>query len=93
MQEDKLQTFLLKLGSTPQLSLRYFIAGLLLFLLGLTCIYLGPGLHIWFQLLGLVLLALALTLAARGYIGILANRLAFFRHNAAKTKQKYRHIK
>jgi len=93
MQEDKLQKILLKLGSTPQQSLRYFLSGLALFVVGVACIYIGPSLHIWLQVIGLFLLACALILAARGYLGILANRLAFFRHNAAKNRQKYRHIK
>jgi len=92
-QEDKLQTLLLKFGSSPKQSVRWFVAGLMCFLIGLIAIYLGPVIHIWLQLAGLIFMAVALLLAARGYIGILANRLAFFRHNAAKNKAKYKHIK
>ena len=93
MKEDRLQSFLLKFGSTPQQSLRYFIIGLVLFVLGVVFIYLGPVLHIWLQVLGLVILLFASAFAMRGYLGILANRLAFFRHQAAKNRQKYKHIK
>ena len=92
-QQDKLQSLLLRFGSTPKQSVRWFVSGLFCFVLGVVLIYLGPALHIWLQLLGLILVALALLLAGRGYIGILANRLAFFRHNAAKNREKYKHIK
>ena len=93
MKDDPIQAILLKFGSTPKQSLRHFISGLVLFVLGAICIYLGPILHIWLQVLGLALLVIATAFAARGYLGILANRLAFFRHQAAKNRQKYKHIK
>ena len=91
-QGDRIQALLLKFGSTPKQSIRWFITGLFCFLLGVICIYLGPVVHIWLQVIGLGLIAIAILFAARGYVGILANRLAFFRHNAAKNRQRYKHL-
>lgn len=91
--EDKLQRILLKLGSDPKRSSKWFFLGLLLFLAALILIYLGAATYPLLQLVGLLLMVLACASALRGYIGILANRLAYFRHNAAKNRQKYKHLK
>jgi len=62
------------LGQDPQRSLTIFLRGLGLFALGLLFIALGYFYHPLWQLLGLVVLALACILAVWGYVGIFANR-------------------
>lgn len=93
MKNDKLQKTLLKLGSEPQLSLRRFFIGLALFAVSICLIYFGVTHSHWFQIIGLGLMGFAFVLALYGYLGILSNRLAAFRHHSYKNRQKYRHIK
>lgn len=92
MDSDKLQNWLLKYGSTPQRSVKLFIAGLLQFFAGLILIYLALSTVIWLQVLGILILVSGVAFALRGYLGILANRLAFFRHQSYQNRQKYKHL-
>lgn len=93
MAHDKLQQFLLKKGENPQRSVKQFFIGLVLFLIGTGLLYLGIDLHYSVQVVGLTLISLALLIAAGGYIGIVSNRIAFFRHEAFKNKQRFKNIK
>ena len=93
MAHDKLQDFLLKQGSNPQKSVRTFSIGLLAFLLSIGLLYLGIDTHHWVQIVALVIMVIAIALAVKGYIGIVSNRIAFFRHQAYKNREKFRNIK
>ena len=93
MAHDKLQQFLLKKGGQPQRSVRQFIIGLVLFVLGISLLYLGIDLHYMVQVVGLTLITIALFISANGYIGIVANRLAYFRHQAYKNRQRFKNLK
>ncbi|MGJ8485697.1 hypothetical protein [Pseudoalteromonas sp. PAR1] len=71
-----LKKWVFRLGSDPKLSLKRFLRGLALFVLAVIFIaigYYGPA---FFQLIGLVVLAIALFFAGWGYLGIFANRFA-----------------
>jgi hypothetical protein len=69
-----MNNLLAKLGQDPKRSLSLFLRGLGLFALGLMFIALGYFYdHLW-QIIGLVILAIACALAVWGYIGIFANR-------------------
>lgn len=71
-----LKPWVFRLGSDPKLSLKRFLRGLALFVLAVIFIaigYYGPAI---FQLVGLVILAVALFYAFWGYLGIFANRFA-----------------
>ncbi len=64
-----------KLGQDPQRSMKRFLSGLGLFVIGLALIFLGIyQSHIW-QIIGLVILACGCLFAIYGYIGMFANRL------------------
>lgn len=64
-----------KLGQDPQRSMKRFLSGLGLFVIGLALIFLGLyQSHIW-QIIGLVILACGCLFAIYGYIGMFANRL------------------
>lgn len=93
MAQDKLQDFLLKQGSNPQKSVRTFVTGLVLFLISIGLLYLGISTHHYVQIVALTILVIALALSVKGYVGIISNRIAFFRHQAHKNKQKYKNIK
>lgn len=69
-----MNNLLAKLGQNPKRSLSIFLRGLGLFILGLFFIWLGYFNHHLWQILGIVLLALACVIAAWGYLGIFANR-------------------
>lgn len=90
---DKLQRILVRLGENPKRSVRFFIAGALLFFLGLMIVYVGSAQWVWVQIPGVLLMVIGFVIAARGYVGIFANRVAFFRHQAKLNKEKYKHIK
>lgn len=93
MPTDKLQKFLVKQGSNPQLSVQQFFIGLVLFVIGVALVYLGINLPPFVQILGISVICIAFIFAVRGYIGIISNRIAFFRHQAKLNKEKYKHIK
>ncbi|OUR60728.1 hypothetical protein A9Q74_12225 [Colwellia sp. 39_35_sub15_T18] len=69
-----MNNLLAKLGQDPQRSLSLFLRGLGLFAFGLMFIALGYFYHHLWQVIGLVILAVACAIAAWGYIGIFANR-------------------
>ena len=93
MAHDKLQRFLLKKGNNPERSVKQFFIGLVMFIIGTSLLYLGINLHYSVQVIGLTLISLALLIAAGGYIGIISNRIAFFRHQTFKNKQRFKDIK
>lgn len=93
MAHDKLQDFLLKQGSNPQKSVRTFVTGLVLFMISIGLLYLGIGTHHYVQIVALMILVIALALSVKGYVGIISNRIAFFRHQAHKNRQKYKNTK
>jgi hypothetical protein len=65
-----------RLGSNPQKSWSSFKLGLVIFTLGAICILLGAQFTYLFQLPGFILLPIGIFFAAKGYIGIFANRFA-----------------
>ncbi|PCH94913.1 MAG: hypothetical protein COB83_10205 [Gammaproteobacteria bacterium] len=69
-----MNNLLAKLGQDPKRSLAIFLTGLGLFALGLIFIALGYFNHYLWQVLGLIILAIACLIAAWGYLGIFANR-------------------
>ncbi len=69
-----MNNLLAKLGQDPQRSLSIFLRGLGLFACGLMFIALGYFYHHLWQVIGLVVLAVACVIAAWGYLGIFANR-------------------
>lgn len=89
---DKLQDWLLRFGSNPKRSYKLFAIGLLMFFAGLILLYLGAATIIYLQIPAVLMLSIGIVITLRGYLGILSNRLAFFRHNAAKTRAKYKHL-
>lgn len=93
MKLDKLQNILVKAGSNPQLSVKQFSIGFVLFLIGVGVLYVGIDLPAFVQILGLVIICIAFVFSVKGYIGIVANRIAFFRYEAQQNKEKYKHIK
>ena len=64
-----------KLGQDPKRSLLIFVRGLGLFIIGVILIFIGYYSHHYWQILGIVFLAIGILIAACGYIGIFANRL------------------
>jgi hypothetical protein len=93
MTHDKLQDFLLKYGSTPQRSAKWFGIGLFLFFAGMIGIYLFSQSATWLSIMAFIVLVFGVLCALKGYVGILFNRIAYFRHNSAKTRNKYKHLK
>lgn len=93
MAHDKLQDFLLKQGRNPQKSVQTFTIGLVSFLISIGLLYLGIDMHHSVQIVALVILVIAIAISVKGYIGIVSNRIAFFRHQAYKNREKYKHIK
>lgn len=64
-----------KLGQDPQHSMKIFMRGLGLFVIGALFVALGYYRHHLWQIPGLVLLVGGCLVAAWGYLGIFANRL------------------
>lgn len=93
MAHDKLQDFLLKQGRDPKKSVQTFTIGLVCFVLAIALLYVGIDMHIAVQIAGIVLIFVALGFAAKGYLGIVSNRIAFFRHQSFKNKQRFKNIK
>ncbi|GAB3000920.1 hypothetical protein [Psychrosphaera aestuarii] len=89
---DKLQRILVRRGENPQRSVRFFLAGLFCFVLGIAGLYLGASAWIWWQIPGIALMIIGVLVTLYGYVGIVANRLAFFRHQAQLNKEKYKHL-
>ena len=71
-----LKPLIYRLGSDPKLSLKRFFRGLALFVLAVVFIAVGYYSHYILQVIGLVILVVALSLAAWGYLGIFANRFS-----------------
>ncbi|GAA6183907.1 MULTISPECIES: hypothetical protein [Aliiglaciecola] len=71
-----LKNWLYKMGSNPHKSWADFKIGLTVFIAGVICIFGGLKLWIWLQIPGVLLLALGLIFAAKGYLGIFANRFS-----------------
>jgi hypothetical protein len=69
-------TLLAKLANNPQRSLKIFLSGLGLFASGAAAIFIGYYHHHYWQILGLLLLAVGILFAAWGYVGIFAQRLS-----------------
>lgn len=69
-----MNNLLAKLGQDPKRSLSIFLTGLGLFTLGLFFIAIGYFNHYLWQVVGLILIAVACIIAAWGYLGIFANR-------------------
>lgn len=63
-------------GSNPQKSWADFKIGLGIFVLGVVFIYAGLKFWIYLQILGLILMAIGFVIAAKGYLGIFANRFS-----------------
>lgn len=93
MAHDKLQDFLLKQGRNPQKSVKTFSFGLVSFLISIGLLYLGIDMHYYVQIIALVIMVMAIAISVKGYVGIVSNRIAFFRHEAYKNREKYKNIK
>ncbi len=89
---DKLQRTLVRLGQDPSQSVRFFIIGLVTFVIGVAGLYLGASTWMWWQIPAIIIMIIGTGFALKGYIGIVANRLAFFRHQAKLNKEKYKHL-
>lgn len=63
-----------KLGQNPQRSLKLFLRGLGLFVIGLVFVGLGYYHHHLWQVIGIFTLCVSCLIAAWGYLGIFANR-------------------
>ncbi len=64
-----------KLGQDPQRSLQLFIRGLGFFIIGVILIFIGYYTHHYWQIIGLLFLAIGILFSIYGYIGMFANRL------------------
>jgi len=74
-----------KLGQDPQRSLSLFLRGLGLFAIGACFIFIGYYYHYFWQIAGIVFLAVGIIFSAWGYSGIFANRLLnIFNRNSNK---------
>ncbi|MFA3790961.1 hypothetical protein AB6T38_07570 [Aliiglaciecola sp. SL4] len=71
-----LKNWLYKMGSDPHKSWADFKIGLTIFIAGVIAIFAGLKLWIWLQIPGVLMLALGLIFAAKGYLGIFANRFS-----------------
>lgn len=73
-----LRRALLTLGNDPRQSLRRFLLGFIIFMVGVALI--GAGYYTWYllQVPGLALLAYGGVIAGWGYIGLLASRFVGF---------------
>jgi hypothetical protein len=71
-----LRKLVYRLGNNPRKSWSTFKFGLVIFTLGAMCILLGARFSYLFQIPGFVLLPIGGMFAAKGYIGIFANRFA-----------------
>ena len=69
-----MNNLLAKLGQNPQRSLTIFLRGLGLFTFGLIFIAIGYFYHHFWQVIGLIMIAVACLIAAWGYLGIFSNR-------------------
>lgn len=69
-----MNSLLAKLGQDPKRSLSIFLRGFGLFILGLCFIALGYFYHHLWQVIGIIIMAIAILIAAWGYLGIFANR-------------------
>ncbi len=89
---DKLQRTLVRLGSDPQRSVRLFLIGLGFFIVSVAGFYLGAATIMRIQIPAALLMLVGIGFAIKGYIGIFANRIAFFRNQSHENKQKYKHL-
>ncbi|WP_404342075.1 hypothetical protein [Pseudoalteromonas mariniglutinosa] len=71
-----LKQWIFRLGSHPKLSLKRFFRGVALFVLAVIFIALGYYYHYALQIVGLIILPMALFFTAWGYLGIFANRFS-----------------
>jgi sulfite exporter TauE/SafE len=78
---------LYKLGQTPTRSFSYFLAGLVLFAIGLGLIYFITESSQYLQLFALALVGLGCLLAIWGYIGIFSSRMLAMMNRHPKTKK------
>lgn len=78
---------LYKLGQTPTKSFSYFLAGLILFTIGLGLIYFITEPEQYLQLFALALVGLGCLLAIWGYIGIFSSRMLAMMNRHPRTKK------
>lgn len=71
-----LKQWLFKLGSNPAKSWADFKIGLIVFCIGVALILLGASYWVLLQIPGLLILATGFIFAAKGYLGIFANRFS-----------------
>lgn len=71
-----LKNLFFRLGSNPQKSWADFKIGLVVFVLGTALIFAGAAYWIWLQIPGIIVLAVGFLFAAKGYLGIFANRFS-----------------
>ncbi|WP_406665586.1 hypothetical protein [Gallaecimonas sp. GXIMD1310] len=67
-----------RLGSQPRRSVKRFLTGFVLFMLGLLLIYLGHQFDVVLQIPGIAVGAAGFCVALVGYTGILCNRISQF---------------
>ena len=79
--------FIKKLGQAPTKSFRYFLIGLLLFVVGLGLIYIVPSISHNLQIFSLSLIGIGCLFAIWGYLGIFISRLLVIMNNHPSTKK------
>lgn len=67
---------LFKLGSDPHKSWATFQKGLIIFAFGAMLIFAGNAWWMWLQIPAVIMLIVGLLIAAKGYLGIFANRFS-----------------
>ena len=70
-----LRTLLEKLGQDPKASMSLFLKGIGLFVSGICFITIGYYQRHYWQMIGIIIVAVALLICAWGYLGMFANRL------------------
>lgn len=83
-----IKSFIYRFGSNDKRSLRWFLAGLLLFVIAGAFIALGYYDQYWWQMVGLVIAVPAVLVTLYGYLGILANRFAQVLQKFERKKQR-----
>lgn len=64
-----------KLGQDPKASMSLFLKGIGLFVFGICFIIIGYYQQHYWQMAGIIIVAVALIICAWGYLGMFANRL------------------
>jgi hypothetical protein len=92
MPTDRLQNCLVRLGSQPKRSAGRFFVGLLIFFAGLIGLYWAASMPLYATIIASGVMLFGLSIALYGYVGIVANRLAFFRYRNEINRERFKHL-